>query len=945
MVVINGDTKLHSLTFLFFFIFLLGVFLVDSTSIQEKDIKRSDFPNGFLFGVATSSYQIEGGYLEDGKSLNNWDAFALQNPGNIRNGDNGFIANDHYHQYLKDIEIIESLGVDAYRFSISWARLLPRGRFGEVNPNGVLFYNKILDNLLLKGIKPFVTIYHHDFPQELQDRYGSWLSPLMQEDYVHYAETCFKYFGDRVKHWTTINEPNLFTEMAYIIGKYPPARCSQPFGNCSAGNSDIEPLIVMHNMLLAHGKARDQGGSVGIVVDCIMYEPLTDDDLDQEAADRGLAFSIGWALDPLIFGDYPSEMRQYLGNQLPRFSNAERKFMANSIDYIAVNHYSTAYVKDCIHSTCSLAANRPINGFLDVTRERDGVPIGGPTGISTLPLVPRGFGEMIGYLKKRYHNKPMFITENGYSEPKGEELQVQDIQQDVKRIAFHKMYLSSLAQAIRDGADVRGYFVWTLMDDFEWILGYTVRFGLYYIDRQTLDRIPKLSARWYQDFLKNNTQTPTIQISNMESKQALKVHILKMAKVSTIGMLLLLQTQNDIEIIESLGVDAYRFSISWARLLPRGRFGEVNPNGVLFYNKILDNLLLKGIKPFVTIYHHDFPQELQDRYGSWLSPLMQEDYVHYAETCFKYFGDRVKHWTTINEPNLFTQMAYINGKYPPARCSQPFGNCSAGNSDIEPLIRDQGGSVGIVVDCLMYEPLTDDDLDQEAAKRGLAFSVGWALDPLIFGDYPSEMRQFSNAERKFMANSIDYIAVNHYSTAYVKDCIHSSCSLTANRPINGFLDVTREREGVPIGEPTGISMLPVVPRGFGEMIGYLKKRYHNKPMFITENGYSEPKGEELQVQDIQQDVKRIAFHKMYLSSLAQAIRDGADVRGYFVWTLMDDFEWILGYTVRFGLYYIDRQTLDRIPKLSARWYQDFLKNNTQTPIIRLSNVEPKQAYS
>ncbi|KAI3702880.1 hypothetical protein L6452_28633 [Arctium lappa] len=524
-MIINSNSTLH---FIFIFIFIfLGLFIVNSTSIHGEDIERSDFPNGFLFGVSTSSYQIEGAYLEDGKSLNNWDAFALTQ-GHINNGDNGFIADDHYHQYLKDIEIIQSLGVDAYRFSISWARVLPRGRFGEVNQNGVLFYNKILDNLVLRGIKPFVTIYHHDFPQELQDRYGSWLSPLMQEDYVHFAETCFKNFGDRVKHWTTINEPNLFTKMAYIKGNYPPARCSQPFGNCSAGNSDTEPLIVMHNMLLAHGKAmklyrrdyqREQGGSVGIVVDCLMYEPLTDDDLDQEAANRGLAFYIGWVLDPLIFGDYPSEMRRYLGNRLPRFSNAERKFMADSIDYIAVNHYSTTYAKDCIHSSCSLTGNRAISGFVDAIRDRDGIHIGELTGIEILPVVPRGIGEMIGYLKKRYHNKPMFITENGYSEPEMEEVRVRDLQQDVKRIEFHKTYLSSLAQAIRDGADVRGYFVWTLMDDFEWIHGYGIRFGLYYVDRQTLARIPKLSARWYQDFLKNNTRARAIRISNLVHKK------------------------------------------------------------------------------------------------------------------------------------------------------------------------------------------------------------------------------------------------------------------------------------------------------------------------------------------------------------------------------------------------------------------------------------------
>ncbi|PWA79831.1 hypothetical protein CTI12_AA202640 (chloroplast) [Artemisia annua] len=379
----------------------------------------------------------------------------------------------------KDIDIVQSLGVDAYRFSISWTRILPRGRFGEVNQNGVTFYNKILDDLLWRGIKPFVTIYHHDFPQELQDRYESWLNPLMQEDYVHFAETCFKNFGDRVKHWITINEPNLFTQMAYQTGKYPPARCSPPFGNCSAGNSDIEPLIAVHNLLLSHGKAveiyrkyyqHEQGGSIGIVVDCLNYAPLTDSDLDQEAAKRGLAFYIGWVLDPLIFGEYPSEMRRYLGNSLPRFSKAESNFMTDCVDFIGVNYYTTQYAKDCIYSSCSLTGNRPIKGFVDATSERDGILIGEPTAIEILKVVPNGIGEMIDYLKKRYDNKPMFITENGYSEPNVQD-QVQNILNDEKRIEFHKMHLWSLAQAIRDGANVRGYFVWTLMDDFEWIHG------------------------------------------------------------------------------------------------------------------------------------------------------------------------------------------------------------------------------------------------------------------------------------------------------------------------------------------------------------------------------------------------------------------------------------------------------------------------------------------
>ncbi|KAK4484881.1 hypothetical protein RD792_007481 [Penstemon davidsonii] len=438
-----------------------------------------------------------GAYLEDGKSLSVWDVFSRVK-GRIQNGENADIADDHYHRYMEDIEILHSLGVDAYRFSISWPRILPRGKFGEVNQAGVMFYNKVIDNLLLKGIEPFVTIHHYDFPQELEDRYGGWLSPLMQEDFLHFAETCFKNFGDRVKYWITMNEPNLFGEMAFENGICPPARCSPPFGNCSYGNSDVEPLV-----------ASKQGGMIGIAVFATMYRPYTDSRADQEAVYRALAFNLGWILDPLIFGEYPQEMRKYHGNELSTFSPEEQVMLRDSIDFIGINHYTTLYAKDCIHSTCLCngsickGSDHAIQGFVYTTGERDGVPIGEPTGQSY--VVPEGMEEIVEYIKKRYHNKPMFVTENGYSSPENSD---DDDQHDVKRIDYHKSYLKYLARAIRNGGDVRGYFIWTLMDDFEWIYGYNLRFGLYHVDRRhTLNRTPKLSGCWYKDFLIRNSSS------------------------------------------------------------------------------------------------------------------------------------------------------------------------------------------------------------------------------------------------------------------------------------------------------------------------------------------------------------------------------------------------------------------------------------------------------
>ncbi|KAL7103590.1 hypothetical protein ACP275_08G189000 [Erythranthe tilingii] len=480
---------------------------------QQVRIKASDFPNGFLFGASTSAYQIEGAVVEDGKSVSNWDIFCRTD-----DGTNGDVADDHYHRYMEDIEIMHSLGLTAYRFSISWSRILPRGRFGGVNQAAIIFYNSIIDNLVLRGIEPFVTIFHHEYPQELEDRFGGWLSPLMQEEFVHLAETCFKYFADRVKYWITINEPNLFSEMGYERATYPPARCSPPFGNCATGNSDSEPLIVAHNMLLGHAKAaklyRDQfkskvDGLMSIAVCAFMYTPMTDNVYDKEAAKRALAFNVAWTLDPLVYGDYPQEMKNYHGSELPSFSSEEKELLKDSIDFIGINHYGVLYAKDCVHSSClcndsscTQGSDRPIRGFVYTTGERNGVPIGERTGMSRFFVVPSGMEDIVDYIKERYNNKTMFVTENGYSSPSDED----DIyEHDVKRIQYHQSYLAYLAQAIRKGADVRGYFIWSLMDNFEWSSGYAIKFGLYHIDRLTLNRIPKLSANWYRDFLGNSS--------------------------------------------------------------------------------------------------------------------------------------------------------------------------------------------------------------------------------------------------------------------------------------------------------------------------------------------------------------------------------------------------------------------------------------------------------
>ncbi|GMN49847.1 hypothetical protein TIFTF001_019012 [Ficus carica] len=418
---------------------------------------------------------------------------------------------------------MSSLGVNSYRFSISWARILPRGRFGDVNPVGVNFYNKLIDALLVKGIQPFVTLIHFDFPQELEERYGGWLSPESQKDFAYFAETCFKFFGDRVKYWVTFNEPNIQAIYGYRSGKFPPSRCSRPFGNCPEGDSEKEPFIAAHNIILSHASAVDiyrtkyqkqQGGSIGIVLHAAWFEPVSNSTADKIAAERAQSFFLNWLisclpvdwfLDPIIRGKYPAEMEQILGSVLPKFSTSDKqKLELPGLDFIGINHYTSYYVKDCIASPCEPAVGVTwTEGLYQRSSERNGVPIGEsmPGTVDWMNVYPQGMEKTVTYVKERYNNTPIFITENGYGCFDNPNSTFEEALRDVNRVKFMGDYLDALLRAVRNGADVRGYFAWSLLDNFEWTYGYTVRFGLHHVDYATLKRTKRLSATWYKRFI------------------------------------------------------------------------------------------------------------------------------------------------------------------------------------------------------------------------------------------------------------------------------------------------------------------------------------------------------------------------------------------------------------------------------------------------------------
>ncbi|XP_031274812.1 beta-glucosidase 17-like [Pistacia vera] len=306
-------------------------------------IDRSSFPAGFLFGAGSSAYQHEGAVHLDGRKPSIWDTFVVENPEKISDHSTGDVADEFYYLYKEDVAAMKEIGLDTFRFSISWPRVLPKGKIsGGVNWKGVDFYNSLINELLLNDIEPFVTLFHWDLPQALEDEYGGFLSPEIVNDFHDYADFCFQEFGNKVKYWITLNEPNIFSKIGYATGIYAPGRCSNYIGICTEGNSATEPYLVTHHLILSHATAANlyrhkyqasQNGIIGVTVDTIWEVPKYQTISDRKAALRALDFYIGWILHPMTFGDYPMTMRYLVGNPLPNFTGYRVRFGFIYVDY------------------------------------------------------------------------------------------------------------------------------------------------------------------------------------------------------------------------------------------------------------------------------------------------------------------------------------------------------------------------------------------------------------------------------------------------------------------------------------------------------------------------------------------------------------------------------------------------------------------------------------
>ncbi|PWZ44057.1 hypothetical protein Zm00014a_032332 [Zea mays] len=480
--------------------------------------QRSMFPPDFVFGASTSAYQIEGGWNEDGKGPSSWDYFCHNFPEWILDKSNGDVAADSYHMYPEDVRLLKEIGMDAYRFSISWSRILPNGTLeGGINPDGIKYYKNLINLLLENGIEPFVTIFHWDTPQALMDKYGGFLDKSIVKDYTDFAKVCFDNFGDKVKNWFTFNEPETFCTFSHGTGQCAPGRCSPgiitPTGSTSCanpiGNSLTEPYIVGHNLLRAHAEAVDlynkyykgENGRIGIVFDVMGRVPFEKTAfIDQQAEERSWDINLGWFLEPVVRGDYPFSMRSLVRDRLPFFTDEEREKLVGSYDMLGLNYYTSRFSKHIdITQHNTLRLNTDDAYASQETKGPDGEPIGPPMG-NWIYLYPQGLKDLLKIMKEKYGNPPMYITENGMAE-----VDLGNNLNDQKRIDYLQSHLAALQESVQSGANVKGYFLWSLLDNFEWFCGYTQPYGIVYVDRNDgCKRYMKQSAKWYKRFIAAN---------------------------------------------------------------------------------------------------------------------------------------------------------------------------------------------------------------------------------------------------------------------------------------------------------------------------------------------------------------------------------------------------------------------------------------------------------
>ncbi|KAK2516356.1 Lct, partial [Columba livia] len=951
------------------------------TDFERDTYFYGTFPEDFTWGVSSSAYQVEGGWDADGKGPSIWDNFTHV-PGNIKNDDTGDIACDSYNKVEEDIYLLRALGVKNYHFSLSWSRIFPSGRNDSINSHGVDYYNRLINGLVANNITPIVTLYHWDLPQALQD-IGGWENSALIDLFDSFADFCFQTFGDRVKFWITINEPQVIAWVGYGTGAFPP----------NVNDPGTAPYRVAHILLKAHARVyhtyddkyrASQGGVIALRPNIDWVEPETPSDpRDIEAADRHLQFLVGWFTHPIFKnGDYPEVMKWKVGNRselqnlpssrLPVFTAEEREYIRGTADVFCFNTYTSKIVT---HATTRL---RPFSYEYDQevsTKVDSSWP---SSAIADHRAAAWGLRRVLNWIKEEYGNPPIYIIENGVG------IKTTSDVDDNARIFYYKTYIDEALKAYKlDGVNLRGYNAWSFMDNFEWLHGYEPRFGLHQVDfdNPNRPRTPKRSAVYYAEIIRNNgiplpkedeflygefpknfswsVATAAYQIEGGWRADGKGLSIwdqfahtpLKISNDDTGDVTCdsYHKIEEDVEILKNLKVSHYRFSISWSRILPDGTTRYINEMGLNYYERLIDALLAANIMPQVTLYHWDLPQALQN-IGGWENDTIVQRFKEYAELLFQRLGDKVKFWITLNEPYNTAYCGYGVGIAAPGISVRPGrapyvvghnlirAHAEAWHLYSETYRAKQRGLISLTINSEWTEPRNPHNQeDVDSARRYLQFLLGWFAHPIFKnGDYNEEMKtrirerslaqglsqsrlpEFTESEKQRIKGTYDYFGLNHYTTVLTYNLKYPA----------GVLSYDSDRGVASVADRSwlnsGSVWLKVTPFGFRKILRWIKEEYNDPPIYVTENGISERGAFNFN------DTWRMHYHRSYINEALKAVvLDGVDLRGYTAWTLMDNFEWAVGFDERFGFYHVNftDPELPRRPKASASFYSQIINCN------------------
>ncbi|XP_016098946.1 beta-klotho-like [Sinocyclocheilus grahami] len=865
--------------------------------LNETFLQTGVFPSGFLWGVGTAAFPTEGSWDADGKGESVWDCFT-------RHTDP---SSNSYIQWEEDLESVRYLGVNFYAFSLSWTRIFPDGNAkAHPNPAGVQHYRRLIGKLKELQVEPVVTLFHWDFPQVLQERFGGWLNRTTADVFADYAAFCFQTFGAEVRYWITMHNPFLLAVQGYGTGAHAPGVTGDP----------ADPFIAAHNLLRAHAKAwhvydkhfrPHQHGKVSITLGSHWVEPLhaqaTPTNL--ELCQKAMEAVIGWFAEPIYgSGDYPESLKASHRGVIPEFSVQERLWMKGTADFF------------------SLAFGR------ETQRVGQGLARFGQT-------VKLDLRSILVWVQQTYGDPQVLVAESGWFSDASVGVE------DTVAIYLMKRFIMQVMQAVSvDAVRVFGYTAWSLLDGFEWNHGYSMRTGLFYIDfsKPERHRVPKTSAHFYRRLVKDNgfpaENTPRIEgrfpcdFQFGVSESVLQVHLRPFSPQFTdpqlyrwnvsgdgvltrvTGVLLHMQPaqctdflfiQKHLLLLGVTGSSHYRFALDWTQLAPGG-----DPEKVRFYRCVLMELQRRGIRPVVTLYHPSYrspslglPEPLHAN-GGWRNASTVEVFVSYAMFCYREFGALVSTWITINEPNRLNE-AYAEEWQTVVR-HLLLAHAKAWHIYDAQFRRKQGGAVSLALHADWVEPANPFlESHKSAQQQFLEFELGRFLDPLIGGGNEGRGNT-SDDERAELKGALDFIALNHFTTCLV---------LPWKQPT-----LLNQEHGCALMKDATWKVShrgqALVPWGLRRMLGWVRNRYDDRlPIIVTATGVDD--------QAVHDDQLRQSYIRSYLQEALKAHElDAVNLRGFYIWNLQDQHD------LQFGLF--SSAAHHSRPKASVSVYRDIISH-------------------